>query len=131
MIRQKCKKCSDKSQYESVFVFLEKNISVRLHGSRSAHQNHVTMTSAVAVASVLLRRLWSIRFHRAASIRSTTCISVSHRGLTARSGDLLACQGSAWPLAHTPSSLAARAYMTAFVVAVGDGDCGFEALDFD
>jgi len=44
---------------------------------------------------------------------------------------LAARQGSAWPLARTPSSLAARAYMTALVVAVGDGDCGFEALGFD
>ena len=111
--------------------FLEKNISVRLHGSRSAHQNHVTMTSAVAVASVLLRRLWSIRFHRAALTRSTTCISVSHRGLTARSGDLAARHCSAWPLARTLSSLAARTYRMALVVAVGYGDCGFEALGFD
>ena len=131
MIRQKCKKSCDKPQYESVFVFLEKNIFVRLHGSRSAHQNHVTMTSAVAVASVLLRRLWSIRFHRAALIRLTTCMSVSHRGLTARNGEMPACQGSAWPLARTPSSLAARAYRKALVVAVGYGDCGFEALGFD
>ena len=89
------------------------------------------MTTDIAVGSVLVRRPWLVRFHRAVSIRSKTCVSTSPRGLAARSGDLAARQGSAWPLARTPSSLAARAYMTALVVAVGDGDCGFEALGFD
>ena len=60
------------------------------------------MTAAVAVGSVLVRRPWSVRFHCAASIRSTTCVSTSCRGLAARSGDLAARQGSAWPLAHMP-----------------------------
>ena len=89
------------------------------------------MTADVAVGSVLVRRPWSVRFHRAASIRSKTCVSTSLRGLAARSGDLAARQGSAWPLARTPSSLAVRAYIMALVVALGDGDYGFEALDFD
>ena len=96
-----------------------------------AHPKHLIMTAAVAVGSVLVRRPWSFRFHRAASIRSTACTSMSRRGLAPRSGDLAARQGSAWPLARTPSSLAARAYMTALVVAVGNGDCGFEVLGFD
>ena len=49
----------------------------------------------------------------------------------ASSGNLPACQGSAWPLVRTLLSLAARAYETALVVALGYGDCGFEALGFD
>ena len=92
---------------------------------------NVTMTAAVAVGSVLVRRPWSIRFHRAEAIGSRTCMSMSCRGLTARNGDLAARHGSAWRLARTLSSLAARAYRTALVVAIGYGGCGFEALGFD
>ena len=116
-------------------LFLEENCFQRIRLnvciiSTIAHPKHLIMTAAVAVGCVLVRRPRSVCFHRAASIRYMTYMSTSRRGLMTSSGDLAARHGSAWPLARTLSSLAARAYRTALVVAVGYIDCGFEALGF-